>query len=117
MIANPETIAYLRALTDDESEYQRDILQAREYDAGQQFIALTDRLRLFLGGDTANTSEDWRRLRLNVCRIVLSSVVERLIVAGFDSDETPPRRREGHRRVGVEGVGAQPHGRQTAPRA
>ena len=88
MIANPETIAYLRALTDDESEYQRDILQAREYDSGMQFIALTDRLRLFLGGDTANTSEDWKRLRLNVCRIVLSSVVERLIVAGFDSDET-----------------------------
>lgn len=87
-IANPEMIAYMQAITADESTYQDDVMQARRYDAGEQFVALTDRLRTFLGGDASDTSADWRRLRLNVCRIVLTAVVEKLIVSGFDSDET-----------------------------
>ena len=86
-IANPETIAYMNALTDDESDYQADILQARAYDAGQQFVALTERLRTFLGGNAADESADWKRLRLNICRIVLTAVVDKLIISGFDSDE------------------------------
>lgn len=86
-VANPETIAYLRALVDDETDYQADMQQARQYDAGQQFVALTDRLRTFLGGNASDSAADWKRLRLNICRIVLSAVVDKLIVHGFDSDE------------------------------
>lgn len=87
MIANPETVAFLSALADEEIEFQRDIQQAREFHAGQQFVALTERLREFLGGDPSDDSADFRRLRLNVCRIVVNAVVERLSVAGFDTNE------------------------------
>lgn len=86
---SPETIAFMAALADDEADFQSDVMQARRYDSGRQFVALTERLRQFLGGDTANDQEDWKRLRLNVCRIILSAVVDRLIVAGFDTDEAP----------------------------
>lgn len=84
---SPETIAHMDAIAADESAYQRDVLQARNYDAGVQFVQLTDRLRQFLGGDTGNTSEDFNRLRVNVTKIVTASVVERLLVSGFDSNE------------------------------
>jgi len=87
-ISSPEQTAYLQALVADETEYQADILQARMYHDGRQFVALTDRLRAFLGGDVLNTADDWKRLRLNVCRIVLTAVLERLSVTGFESDET-----------------------------
>src|ERR1043166_8699756 len=86
---SPETIAFLVALADDEAEYQADVLTARRNDAGIQFVVLPDRLRQFLGGNTANTAEDYKRLRLNVCHIVVASVVDLLIVNGFDSDEAP----------------------------
>ena len=84
---SPETIAFLSAETDDEAGYQEDIQQARDYDEGKQFVALTERLREFLGGDTANDAEDYKRLRLNICRIILAAVTDRLIVNGFDTDE------------------------------
>lgn len=88
-IANPETIAFLQAESNEEGDYQTDIVQARDYDAGRQFVALTERLREFLGGDTANDSEDYKRLRLNICGVILASIVDILIVAGFDTDEMP----------------------------
>jgi hypothetical protein len=83
----PEALAHLRALAADEEDYQADVLQARQYDAGVQFVHLTERLREFLGGDVDNTIEDYDRLRLNICRTVVAAVVERLIVSGFDTDE------------------------------
>lgn len=86
-LINPETIAFLASLATDEADYQADILQARKYHDGEQFVALTERLREFLGGDTTNTSADHDRLRINVTRIVTTAVVERLIVSGFDSNE------------------------------
>lgn len=86
-MTSPETIAFLSALAADESRYQADILQARQYHSGEQFVHLTERLREFLGGNTADTDEDWRRLRVNVTRIVTTAVTERLIVSGFDSNE------------------------------
>lgn len=89
-----ENQAYLAARYNDEAAYQREIMQARRYDAGQQFVALTARLRMFLGGDANDNSADYARLRLNVCRIVLSSVVDRLILAGMDSDERPVQLRD-----------------------
>lgn len=83
-----ETLAYLSAVASDEATYQAAVLKAREYHDGQQFVVLTDRLRMFLGGE-ADTSADYDRLRLNVCRVVVQAVVERLMVSGFDTDETP----------------------------
>jgi hypothetical protein len=91
---SPETIAFLQAESNEEGDYQADVQQARDYDSGRQFVALTERLREFLGGDTANDSEDWKRLRLNICHIILSAVVDRLIVSGFDTDEAPQKREE-----------------------
>ena len=84
---SPEAIAFLSALADEEIEFQRDIAQARSYHDGNQFVALTERLREFLGGNPDDDSADWRRLRLNVCRTVVNAVVERLMVSGFDTDE------------------------------
>lgn len=85
---SPERLAFLASIVNDESDYQRDIIQARDYHDGVQFVQLTERLREFLGGDTSNTSEDFNRLRVNVTRIVTAAVVERLVVNNFDSDET-----------------------------
>jgi hypothetical protein len=86
---SPERIAFLTAFSALEDDYEAAIMQARQYDQGEQFVALTERLREFLGGDTANDSEDWKRLRLNICHIILSAVVDRLIVSGFDTEEVP----------------------------
>jgi hypothetical protein len=86
---SPETIARITAISHDEDDFQADVLTARKMDAGQHFVALTDRLRQFLGGDTSDVSQDYNRLRLNICRIILAAVVDRLIVTGFDTDETP----------------------------
>lgn len=86
-IPSPETLAFLSSLAADESEFQADVLQARKYHDGEQFVALTERLRQFLGGNTSDTSVDHKRLRINVTRIVTTAVTERLIVSGFDSNE------------------------------
>jgi hypothetical protein len=85
---NPETLAHLAFLVADENDYQLDVLQARQYHSGAQFVHLTARLREFLGGDSSDESRDADRLRLNIARIVVSAVVERLVVNNFDSDET-----------------------------
>lgn len=84
---SPETLAFLSSLAADEAEFQADVLQARRYHDGDQFVALTERLREFLGGNTSDTSNDNKRLRINVTRIVTTAVTERLIVSGFDSNE------------------------------
>lgn len=86
-----ETIARLSVLAEEESAYQRDILQARAYHAGDQFVKLTERLREFLGGTGMgaldDSGSDADRLRVNVTRIVTTAVTERLLVSGFDSNE------------------------------
>lgn len=84
---SPELFAHLAAVADDEATYQADILTARQMDAGQQPVVLTERLRTMLGGDATDTSADYLLLRLNICRTVTAAVVERLLVAGFGTDE------------------------------
>lgn len=84
---SPERLALLMSLAADEADLQRDIIKARDYHDGQQFVALTERLREFLGGDTSDTAQDHNRLRVNVTRIVTTAVTERLLVSGFDSNE------------------------------
>ena len=88
IVTSPETLARMASLVNDESEYQRDIVQARDYHDGRQFVKLTERMREYLGGDTGDALHDHNRLRVNVTRIVTTAVVERLIVNNFDSDET-----------------------------
>lgn len=85
---SPERIAFLASLAEDEVARQEEIIQAREYHDGIQFVKLTERLREFLGGgETTDSSTDHDRLRVNVTRIVTTAVTERLIVSGFDSNE------------------------------
>ncbi len=89
---SPEAIAFLRAESNEEADFQQDIQQARDYNDGVQFVALTERLREFLGGNPDDASADYNRLRLNICRIILAAVVDRLIVANFDTDEVAQQR-------------------------
>jgi len=84
---SPEALAHLASVSDMESAIQHDILTARDYHVGAQFVALTDRLRMFLGGNSSDSMRDADRLRLNICRIVTNAVTERLFVRGFETDE------------------------------
>ena len=38
---SPETVAFLQAETNEEQDYQAEIQQARDYNEGRQFVALT----------------------------------------------------------------------------
>jgi hypothetical protein len=84
---DPAVLAQIDALAQDNPDYQTDLQQQRDYYAGKQFIALTERLRAFLGGNIGVTSEDWKRVRLNIFRTVINAVVERLIVSKMMTDE------------------------------
>ncbi len=69
--------------TSTELEFQRRIVTARKYHNGEQIVPLTDRLRRVLG---TGLDEVW--FRMNVTRSVVTAVSERLIVAGFDAEDT-----------------------------
>lgn len=83
-IINPADEAYYSALSQEEQQRQRALLRARAYHEGQQFVKLTDRLREFLKDPLAELDSD--ALRLNICRIVVTAVTERLLVKGFTTD-------------------------------
>jgi hypothetical protein len=103
----PEILAQITALNQDQIEYQQDLQQQRDYHAGKQFIQLTDRLRMFLGGNIGLTNQDFKRLRLNIFRTVVNAVVERLIVAKIATDEQgveePLKDELGHAVLGADG--------------
>lgn len=81
----PDILAQITA--QDDAEYQMDLQQQRDYYAGRQFVALTERLRMFLGGNIGVTHQDFKRVRLNIFRTVVNAVVERLIVSKIVTDE------------------------------
>ena len=83
----PAILAQITALAQDDTEYQADLQQQRDYHAGRQFVALTERLRMFLGGNIGVTTKDFKRVRLNIFRTVVNAVVERLIVSKIVTDE------------------------------
>lgn len=83
-MTNPADLAYLAALAADEKAYQRMIVRARKYHAGDQPVELTDRMLEFLGITSAEPS-----FILNVARLVVMAAAERMKVTGFDSDEEP----------------------------
>lgn len=82
---NPVSLSLAQSLSLDEQARYRAIRRARAYDSGQQFVALTDRLRAFLSDDLARNAPDSALLRLNVIATVNNAVTERLIVKGFTS--------------------------------
>lgn len=82
---NPADIAALMDAANDEAARQAAIVRARKYHAGDQFVRLDARLRAYLK-DTGGLA-DSDALRLNVCRTVVSAVVERLIVAQVTSGD------------------------------
>ena len=76
-------IAYLEALSEAEAKLHRQVVAARKYHLGEQNVKLTDRLKQFIGEDFSGYE-----FRVNVVQSVIRSVVEKLNVIGFDSDET-----------------------------
>lgn len=61
-------------------EQDRSVVKARKYHDGEQLVFLTDRLKQFLNADQSDVT-----FRLNVCRIVVEALTERLVVKGFDA--------------------------------
>ncbi len=84
---DPAVNARIMDRLSSDTAYAKDLQQQRDYWAGKQFIQLTDRMRQYLGGETSLTSEDFKRLRLNIFVTVINAVVERLIVSGLTTDE------------------------------
>lgn len=92
---NPVDLSYAQWLTEDEHACQRAIMKARRYHEGAQPVALTDRLREFLGLTAPASSttggiyadRDLSPFVMNMTRLVTDAVAERLLVAGFDTDE------------------------------
>jgi len=76
-------LSYLDALARENAEREQDIAQARKYHAGEHDVYLSDRIKEFLAIGAGTKS----KFRMNVCRSVVTAVSERLIVAGFDTDE------------------------------
>ena len=81
-MTNAVEIAYLDALSDSELALTRQIVSARKYHIGQQNVALTERLKQFLG-ETFGGFE----FRLNIVQSVIRTVTEKLGVIGFDSSD------------------------------
>lgn len=70
-------------MSEEESAYQRGIITARKYHQGEQSAKVTDRLREFL--PSIALGEDFR---LNICRVIISAMTDRMRVIGFDSSVT-----------------------------
>ncbi len=67
----------------DEDAYQRSIITARRYHSGEQGAQITDRLREFL--PSVSLGEEFR---LNICRVIISAMTDRMRIVGFDSPNT-----------------------------
>ncbi len=77
---NVVDLSILDFLAESERLFQRAVVKARAYHDGEHEVFLTDRLRQFLGLNIESDS----RFNMNVCRIVVEALTERLIVEGFD---------------------------------
>lgn len=87
-VINPNAIdlSILEAHDSAEKDRQREVLRAREYHAGDQPTYLTDRLKEFL-----NIGDDDGVFAMNVTRVVVVAVAERLQVAGVDCADEASR--------------------------
>jgi len=75
-------LAYLEALSDEEVKLTRQIIAARKYHTGSQNVALTERLKQYVG-ETFSGFE----FRLNIVKTIVRAVTEKLGVVGFDCEE------------------------------
>jgi hypothetical protein len=72
-------MSFFDALTEAEEDRQKEVVRARKYHEGTQGVELTERLEQFLSTDFD--------FGMNVCRNVVSALVERLRVTGFDTTD------------------------------
>ena len=70
-------LAYMGWQASEEITRQENIILARDYFSGNQYVKLTQRLKEFLG------FKEGGRFCINYCRPVVQAVAERLRVAGF----------------------------------
>jgi hypothetical protein len=70
-------------VSEEQDAYERSILLARRYHRGEHLAKVTDRLREFL--PSIDQGEDFR---LNICRVIVSAMTDRMRVIGFDSPVT-----------------------------
>jgi hypothetical protein len=81
IVDNVVDLSLLDFLAEAALKQQKAIAKARRYHDGEQAVFLTSRLRAFLGIDL----DDDSRFNMNLCRIVVEAVTERLIVEAFDA--------------------------------
>jgi len=75
------TASYLSAVSTDEAELQAKIVKAREYHAGEQATALTDRLRDFL-----SVAKD-QEFNVNITKLVVNAFLDRMLYRGVLAGE------------------------------
>lgn len=81
MAVNLAELAFAQWEAEQEAEIQKAIVMARNYYNGDHDTFLTERLQEFLGADENS------KFNLNVCRLVVGAVEERLILTGVSSTE------------------------------
>lgn len=81
MAVNLAELAFASWLAKEEVERQKEVVTCRNYYDGLQDTFLTDRLKEFLNAN------DKYEFNLNVCRVVVDSVVERMVITGIDTTE------------------------------
>jgi Phage portal protein, SPP1 Gp6-like len=87
MVINALQLSMMDWRSNIEQAQERAIVRAREYHDGEQAVFLTARLKEFLGLN-ADGNEN-ATFRLNVCRVVVEALSERMLIDGFDaSDDT-----------------------------
>lgn len=74
-------LQFAKHLSNEEAARQKSVLKARRYYEGDQDTFLNDRLKAFLN------IGDGDKFNLNVCRLVVGSVEERLVFLGMNTDE------------------------------
>jgi hypothetical protein len=81
MAVNEAQLAFAAWQAEEEKARQRAVVMARRYHDGLQDTFMTERMRQFL-----NVSDSYE-FNLNVCRLVVEVIAERLIVVGPTTDE------------------------------
>jgi hypothetical protein len=94
MVSIPQqiTMSYLEALEAEAVDYQARIATARRYHIGEQEVELTERVKEFLGMN--GEGNELIKFRLNICRIVVKSLVDELNVVNILSDGAEEKKDE-----------------------
>ncbi len=79
IVPNQLDLSYLKFLTDVQVAQQKAVVKARKYYDGEHTVFLTERLKEFLHADELDVT-----FRLNIYRVVIEAVIERLIITSID---------------------------------